>query len=153
MQDDADTTLPTCRWRGIHHNALVTRNLDATIDFYHRLLGMELGSVMPASGPHGRHCLLDAGGAFLHFFEQGEAEIFPLPRGLRGGMQFVPGAFQHVAFRVAGTADMRALQARLHASGVDYISIDSPGRDPATDILFTDNNGILLEAQLASADA
>lgn len=36
------------RWRGAHHLALVTRDLDATVRFYHGVLGMPLFGAMAA---------------------------------------------------------------------------------------------------------
>lgn len=33
-------------WRGAHHLSLVTRDLDATVRFYHGLLGMPLFGAM-----------------------------------------------------------------------------------------------------------
>ena len=78
-------------WRGFHHVALVTPDLDATIRFYGEVLGMTVLADIPASERGGRHCLLavdgDAG-SFLHFFERADARIHPYP--LAEGLVFPP---------------------------------------------------------------
>lgn len=48
-------------WRGFHHVALVTPDLDATIRFYGEILGMHVDEIAPASGPRGRHCFIRPG--------------------------------------------------------------------------------------------
>ena len=60
-------------WRGFHHVALVTPDLDETIRFYGDVLGMRVGEVFPATERQGRHCFVRPGDAEtygLHFFEQ-----------------------------------------------------------------------------------
>lgn len=42
------------QWRGAHHLALVTRDLDATVRFYHGMLGMPLFGSMAAQSHRGR---------------------------------------------------------------------------------------------------
>ena len=49
-------------WRGFHHVALVTPDLDATILFYGEILGMRVGDVFPATQRQGRHCFVKPGG-------------------------------------------------------------------------------------------
>lgn len=71
------TTLAPPPWRGFHHVALVTRDLDATIRFYHDVLGMDIGAIAPAGELHGRHCAIRPGcepdRLGLHFFEYAHA--------------------------------------------------------------------------------
>ena len=63
--DRPDLDLPP--WQGVHHLALATRDLDATVRFYCGVLGMRL--VATRRGPADvRHLLIDAGGAILHFW-------------------------------------------------------------------------------------
>lgn len=60
MAAESDT-LASPPWRGFHHVALVTRDLDATMRFYDQVLGMEVGSIAPATELHGRHCAIRPG--------------------------------------------------------------------------------------------
>ncbi len=81
--DQAPTTAPAAApWRGVHHLALVTPDLDATLRFYHDVLGLAVASVAPATALHGRHAVLvgdGGGGRLLHFLEQPDAAIHPYP--------------------------------------------------------------------------
>ena len=135
-------------WRGFHHVALVTPDLDATIRFYRDLLGMRLLADIPASEQGGRHCLLavDGGaGSFLHFFERADARIHPYP--LAEGLVFPPelGALHHIAIALPDEEAGVALRARLVDAGVPVTEIMSQG-PTIRDMLFPDNNGLLLEA-------
>ena len=51
----ADVSQAAPPWRGVHHVALVARDLDATISFYRDVLGMEVVFIAPAGELHGRH--------------------------------------------------------------------------------------------------
>ncbi|CAA9570137.1 MAG: hypothetical protein AVDCRST_MAG88-2254 [uncultured Thermomicrobiales bacterium] len=143
---DAGQTAPP--WRGFHHVALVTPDLDATIRFYGEVLGMTVLADIPASARGGRHCLLavdgDAG-SFLHFFERADARIHPYP--LAEGVVFPPelGALHHLAIALPDEEAGLALRARLVAAGVPVTEIMSQG-STIRDMLFPDNNGLLLEA-------
>jgi catechol 2,3-dioxygenase-like lactoylglutathione lyase family enzyme len=128
-------------WQGIHHLALATRDLDATVRFYCGVLGMRL--LLTRRGPDARqHLFIDAGGgATLHFWHDPEAEIFTQP--LRPGA-FVPGALQHLALRVQDEAVLYMLQARLRAAGVAVTDLFDQGLVRLC--FFEDNNGLALEA-------
>ncbi len=133
-------------WRGFHHVALVTPDLDETIRFYGDVLGMRVGEVFPATERQGRHCFVrpgDAGTHGLHFFEQPDARLFPWPETLER-FAFVPGALQHVAFALPDEASALELRRRLAAFGVETTQVTNLG--PVSNVLFRDNNGLLLEA-------
>ena len=134
-------------WRGFHHVALVTPDLDATIHFYGDVLGMRVGEVVGAAGRQGRHCFIKPGDGSetwgLHFFEQPDAEVFAYPETFERHA-FVPGALQHVAFALPDEAAALALRRRLDAFGVGMTDITNLGS--VTNMLFRDNNGLLLEA-------
>ena len=138
--DRPDLDLPP--WQGIHHLALATRDLDATVRFYCGVLGMRLLATRRAAGAGPRHLFIDAGGgAALHFWEAADATVFTAP--LVPGA-FVPGALQHLSLRLPDEAALRALQARLRAFGVAVTDVQDQG--PVRLVFFEDNNGILLEA-------
>ncbi len=133
---------PSLPWAGLHHLALATRDLDATIRFYCGLL--EMRALFARRTPDGtRHLFIDlGGGATLHFWEFATAEIYTQPPLL--GV-FVPGALQHLALRLPDEAALRALQIRLRAADVAVTDIfEQAGLVRLC--FFEDNNGIALEA-------
>ena len=146
--DQPDTQTPA--WRGFHHIALATPDLDATLRFYGTILGMEVGALM--DGPQGRHCFVRPGetAAFgLHFFELRDAQIFAYPAEFPR-FAVLPGALQHIAFALPDAAAAHALRARLAAHGVAMTDISHIG--PISNTLFRDNNGLLLEATWPRSD-
>lgn len=132
------------RWRGAHHVALTTADLDATVRFYHGLLGMPLVATIGANPVHGRHDFFDAGGFLVGFFEQPEHAAPPAPAGWSGAFGFLPGACQHLALAVPDEAALEDLRARLVAAGVEVTDWLHAGT--MRQFLFADNNGILWEA-------
>ena len=149
---DPTTHTTTPPWRGFHHVALVTPDLDATITFYTEILGMHIATVFPATDRNGRHCFIKPGETEawgLHMFEQPDAQLFPYPAGMQRFV-FVPGALQHIAFALPSRADGLALRERLAMFGVATTPISTLG--PIQNMLFQDNNGLLLEATWPAAD-
>lgn len=130
-------------WRGPHHIALTTADLDSTVRFYHGLLGMPLVGGRGANPVHGRHYLFDAGGFLIGFFEQpGHPAPVP-PAGWNRSFGFLPGAFQHLALTVGDEPGLEALRARLISAGVEVTDWLHEG--PMRQFLFADNNGIVWE--------
>jgi catechol 2,3-dioxygenase-like lactoylglutathione lyase family enzyme len=137
--------------RGVHHLALCTDDMKATVDFYVDVLGMPLVHAMRVPpglgrGPNNRgnppyeevrHYFFDMGNdSLLAFFEIPKGEE---PRGNRNAI----GAMQHCAF-VVTAARFRAIEERLKANGIEYIGPikQMPG---LVGIYFYDPNGIRLE--------
>ena len=130
-------------WRGFHHVALVTPDLEATIRFYVEVLGMQAGDIMDR---HGKHCFIKPGESEtwgLHVFESSEAQIFPYPQASERFV-FIPGVLQHIAFAIPDEKTAIALRERLNRHGVQTTGINDLG--PIRNFLFVDNNGTLLEA-------
>src|SRR3954452_9539699 len=90
------------RWRGVNHLALVTPDMDATVRFYHGVLGMRLVTTLNA-GPM-RHYFFEMGpGNTVAFFEVSNAPAFTRPAGVPDPRK---AQFDHLAFN---GADFEAL--------------------------------------------
>ena len=137
--------------RGIHHLALNTEDMKATIDFYTRVLGMPLIHALRVppgvgTGPGNRgnppfenlrHYFFDAGGDCLVAF-------FEMPKGAKQvGDRDALAAMQHCSFTTT-QAQFEVLHQRLKAEGVPVIGPVFVGAQ-SWSIYFFDNNGIRLE--------
>ena len=136
------------RWRGINHLALVTPDMDATVRFYHGVLGMRLvASVM--AGPM-RHYFFEIGPEnTVAFFEVKGAESFAAPAGIPDRLR--KAQFDHLSFNVADEQALTELQARLRAFGCEVTPVVDHGF--VRSIYFTDPAGIALEASWWVRDA
>ena len=130
-------------WRGAHHIALTTADMDATVRFYHGLLGMPLVGGGGANPMHGRHYLFNAGEFLVGFFEEPSHPATPAPSGWSLAFGFLSGAFQHLALMVADEAGLDDLRDRLIEAGVEVTEWLHEG--PMRQFLFADNNGIVWE--------
>jgi len=131
--------------RGIDHLAFVTDDLPATMDFYTRVLGMQLVHVrrVPFERDRGQppyHNLRH------YFFSMGNDSLlafFEYPKGLARQNRDLPGGMQHVAFHVAPERFDAAVE-RAKSCGVDVIGpVPLGGRFWSA--YFYDPNGIRLE--------
>jgi catechol 2,3-dioxygenase-like lactoylglutathione lyase family enzyme len=147
MPDEPATEVP--RWRGINHLALVTSDMDATVRFYHAVLGARL--VATIGTREFRHYFFEFGEQnTVAFFEYANLQIdaFAKPAGIPD-----PRApqFDHLSFNVPDEDALLSLRDRLKSAGcevtdvVDHAFIRS--------IYFTDPNGIALEASFWVLDA
>ncbi len=134
------------RWRGVNHMALVTPDMDATVRFYHGVLGMRLVATLRA-GPM-RHYFFEIGAEnTVAFFEWEGAATWAKPAGVRVDD---PLQFDHLSFNVPDEAALHALVARLRAHDVEVTPVVD--HDILRSVYFTDNNGIALEASWWSVD-
>jgi catechol 2,3-dioxygenase-like lactoylglutathione lyase family enzyme len=146
----ADVLESTPAWRGFHHVALVTRDLDATMSFYRDVLGMEVVFIAPASEFHGRHGAVRPGGepdrTGLHFFEYAKAPLIDRHNRLLPAAIFDPGEtfLSHISLALPDEAAGLALRERLSRHGVETTPIMDQG--PVRNMGFADNNGLLVEA-------
>ena len=145
---DAAPALENPRWRGVNHLALVTPDMDATVRFYHGVLGMRLvASVM--AGPM-RHYFFEIGPEnTIAFFEVKGADTFAAPAGIPDRLR--KAQFDHLSFNVADEDGLVALQERLTAHGCEVTPIVDHGF--VRSIYFTDPHGIALEASWWALDA
>lgn len=138
--------------RGIDHLAFVTDDMPATMDFYTRILGMQLVHVrrVPFERDRGqppydnlRHYFFNMGNdTLLAFFEY--------PKGLARQNRDLPGGMQHIAFHVP-RAQFDPLIERVKEAGINVIGpVPLGGRFWSA--YFYDNNGIRLEFATSLAD-
>lgn len=131
--------------RGIDHLAFVTDDLPATMDFYTRVLGMQLVHVrrVPFEQDRGqppydklRHYFFNMGNdTLLAFFEY--------PKGLARQNRDLPGGMQHIAFHLA-PEKFDAMVERVKGLGVSVIGpVPLGGRFWSA--YFYDPSGIRLE--------
>jgi catechol 2,3-dioxygenase-like lactoylglutathione lyase family enzyme len=143
--------LAPVRTRGIDHLAFVTDDLPATMDFYTRVLGMQLVHVrrVPFERDRGqppydnlRHYFFNMGNdTLLAFFEY--------PKGLAKQNRDLPGGMQHVAFHVAHDR-FDAMVEHVRSCGVNVIGpVPLGGRFWSA--YFYDPNGIRLEIATSRA--
>jgi catechol 2,3-dioxygenase-like lactoylglutathione lyase family enzyme len=148
---DAPALAPTPT-RGIDHLALVTEDLPATMDFYTRVMQMQLVHVrrVPFERDRGqppydnlRHYFFNMGNdTLLAFFEY--------PKGLERSNRDLPGGMQHLAFHLPRDRFDQMVE-HVKSCGVDVIGpVPLGGRFWSA--YFYDNNGIRLELATSLAD-
>ena len=143
------STDETVHWRGVHHLALVTTDMDATVRFWHGVLGARI--VTTLATPAFRHYFFEvAPGMAVAFFEYRgvEVESFAKP----AGVPFPQASqFDHLSLGLADEEALERLQARLKAHGCEVTDVVDHGI--MRSIYFTDPNGIALEASWWTLDA
>jgi catechol 2,3-dioxygenase-like lactoylglutathione lyase family enzyme len=147
MGDTDASELP--RWRGINHLALVTTDMDATVRFYHGVLGARL--VAHLGNDSFRHYFFEFGaGNTVAFFEYRHVvlEPFAKPAGVpdRRAVQF-----DHLSFNLPDEHALLTLRDRLKTAGCEVTDVVDHGF--IRSVYFTDPNGIALEASWWVTDA
>ena len=137
------------RWRGINHLALITNDMDATVRFWHGVLGAKL--VATIGTPGFRHYFFDFGPEqTVAFFEYKDVELeqFAKPAGVHD-----PRAtqFDHVSFNLPDEHALESLRRRLLDNGSEVTEVVD--HHIMRSIYFTDPNGIALEASWWVIDA
>jgi catechol 2,3-dioxygenase-like lactoylglutathione lyase family enzyme len=140
---------PRLHWRGINHLALITTDMDATVRFYHGVLGAEL--VATIGTPTFRHYFFSFGEqCTVAFFEYTGQELatFAKPAGVPD-----PRAvqFDHLSFNLPDEDALLVLRDRLKAAGCEVTDVVDHGF--IRSVYFTDPNGIALEASWWTLDA
>jgi catechol 2,3-dioxygenase-like lactoylglutathione lyase family enzyme len=130
------------RWRGVHHLALVTSDMDATVRFYHGVLGARL--IMTLGTPQFRHYFfeLDQGNtiAFFQYFDQ-HIDAYAKPAGVPYPLA---SQFDHLSLALADEDALVRMRERLKEHNCEVTDIVD--HKTLRSIYFTDNNGIALEA-------
>jgi catechol 2,3-dioxygenase-like lactoylglutathione lyase family enzyme len=137
------------RWRGINHLALVTNDMDATVRFYHGVLGARL--VATIGTPGFRHYFFEFGPEnTVAFFEYAGVKLdtFAVAAGVPDSRK---AQFDHLSFNLPDEEALLALRDRLKSAGCEVT--DVVDHSIVRSVYFTDPNGIALEASWWVLDA
>lgn len=143
--------------RGVHHLALNTEDMKATIDFWTDVLGMPLVHALKvpkgASGPlnRGNPPYEDMRHYFFDMGNDSTVAFFEIPKGAKGQADRDEiGGMQHCSFATTPAA-FAELQKRLKAHNVEFLG-PMPVLPGLQSVYFYDNNGIRLEASCHIGD-
>ena len=123
---------PPSTARGVHHVALLSRDVQRTVDFYQGVLGFPLTEVMENRDyPGSTHFFFDIGnGNALAFFDFPGLDLGPYAE--------VLGGLHHVAISITRDNWVEA-HARLREAGVEVME------ESGTSLYFRDPDGARLE--------
>jgi catechol 2,3-dioxygenase-like lactoylglutathione lyase family enzyme len=138
MTDAADMV----QWRGVNHLALVTSDMDATVRFWHGVIGARL--VTTLGTPAFRHYFFEvAPGNTVAFFEYAGQRLATFTK--PAGVPFEKASqFDHLSMNLPDEDALLRLHARLKSHGCEVT--DVVDHSFLRSIYFSDNNGIALEA-------
>ncbi|MDQ1618884.1 MAG: hypothetical protein QOE19_1453 [Actinomycetota bacterium] len=141
-------TPDTVHWRGVHHLALVTPDMDATVRFWHGVLDARL--VTTLATPSFRHYFFEvAPGNTVAFFEYSGQHLATYSK--PAGVPFDQASqFDHLSMNLADEDALLRLHARLKSHGCEVTDVIDHGF--LRSIYFCDNNGIALEASWWTLD-
>ena len=127
-----DAERPTSTARGVHHVALLSSDVEATVRFYSELLGFPLTEIFENRDYQGsNHFFFDIGnGNLLAFFDFPDLGLGPYAE--------VLGGLHHLAISMPED-QWRAARQRLDDAGVPYQS------ESGTSIYFADPDGARIE--------
>ena len=123
---------PESSARGLHHFAIVARDVEETVRFYQEILEFPLTEIFENRDYKGsNHFFFDIGnGNLLAFFDFPGLDVGPYAE--------VLGGLHHIAISVE-PATWERLKGRLTDAGVEYLE------ESGTSIYFRDPNGARLE--------
>ena len=118
--------------RGLHHTALLSSDVEATIKFYQGVLGFPLTEIVGNRDYEGsNHFFFDIGnGNLLAFFDFPGLELGPYAE--------VLGGLHHMAISVE-PGNWQQLKANLDEAGIEYME------ESGTSIYFRDPDGARIE--------
>lgn len=120
---------------GIHHAALICRDVEATIAFYQETLGFPLVELVENR---------DYAGSSHFFFDIGNGNLlgfFDFPGHPHPDFSETIGAVQHIALSQTAEA-FTAMRATLDAAGISYVG---PDRGIDNSLYVRDPNGVGIE--------
>jgi glyoxylase I family protein len=126
---------PASTVQGIHHLALICRDVEETIQFYQEFLGFPLVELVENR---------DYAGSSHFFFDIGNRTLlgfFDFPGHDHPAWQETIGGVQHLAISIS-PEQYAAAKEKLDAAGLDYLG---PDRGIEESMYFRDPNGVGLE--------
>ena len=126
---------PVSTVRGVHHAALICKDVEATIRFYQDLLGFPLVELVENR---------DYAGSSHFFFDIGNRNLlgfFDFPGHDHPDFSETIGAVQHIALSTSDE-EFAAVRGRLDEAGVEYIG---PDRGIDNSLYIRDPNGVGIE--------
>jgi glyoxylase I family protein len=126
---------PASTVQGVHHLALICRDVEETIQFYQEFLGFPLVELVENR---------DYAGSSHFFFDIGNRNLlgfFDFPGHDHPAWQETIGGVQHLAISIS-PEQYAAAKDKLDAAGVDYLG---PDRGVEESMYFRDPNGVGLE--------
>jgi glyoxylase I family protein len=126
---------PASAARGVHHVALIARDVEETIAFYQGLLGFPLVELVENR---------DYAGSSHFFFDIGHGNLlgfFDFPGHDHPESAETVGGVQHIAISV-DDQQFRSARRRLDEAGVEYVG---PDRGVEDSLYFRDPNGAPIE--------
>jgi glyoxylase I family protein len=130
-----ETERPASTARGLHHLALIARDVEETIRFYQDLLGFPLVELVENR---------DYAGSSHFFFDIGNGNLlgfFDFPGHDHPEFSETIGNVQHIAISVS-EAEFRAAKQRFDEAGLDYLG---PDRGADNSLYVRDPNGTGIE--------
>ena len=126
---------PATPTAGVHHAALICRDVAETIEFYQELLGFPLVELVENR---------DYAGSSHFFFDVGNGNLlgfFDFPGHDHPDFQETIGGVQHIALSTSAE-QFAAARARLDAAGIEYLG---PDRGVHDSLYIRDPNGVGVE--------
>ncbi|MEU7909396.1 VOC family protein [Actinoplanes sp. NPDC049118] len=126
---------PATTGRGIHHAALICRDVESTIRFYQEVLGFPLVELVENR---------DYAGSSHFFFDVGNRTLlgfFDFPGHDHPDFQETIGGVQHIALSVS-PEQFAAAKERFDAAGIKYLG---PDRGVDDSLYVRDPNGVGIE--------
>ncbi len=144
MTDSNDITATDADvpWQGLNHLALITNDMDATVRFWHGVMGAPL--VATIGTDTFRHYFFEFGpSSSVAFFEYigKQTRMISKPAGV---FDERAGQFDHLSMDLPDETALLALRDRLQVAGTEVTDVVDHGL--MRSIYFTDPNGIALEA-------
>lgn len=144
-----DATSETPTWRGVNHLALVTPDMDATVRFWHGVLGARL--VATLGTPSFRHYFFEVGaGNTVAFFEYADQPLDSYAK--PAGVPYPKASqFDHLSLNLPDEDALLRLRERLKSHDCEVTDVVDHGF--IRSIYFSDPHGMALEASWWTLDA